>query len=217
MRILLIDESGLLDSYYHDFRDNYVVDFVHDSIEGQYLFEVNEYDAVVMGPCIKPNEIPNINKNTVSVAVTYDNEDSNNRISLLNSGVDVCLKEPVHYPELDAQIKVLMKKARSISTDKISVGNVSLYPLQKCVYIGSRSIRLRRKEYEILQYLFFNINKIVSKEELLEHIWDDGLCVFSNTVEVQIRNLRLKLKKYKVYNLVQTVKGFGYLIKKSDL
>ena len=89
--------------------------------------------------------------------------------------------------------------------------------MQKCVYIGSRSIRLRRKEYEILQYLFFNINKIVSKEELLEHIWDDGLCVFSNTVEVQIRNLRLKLKKYKVYNLVQTVKGFGYLIKKSDL
>ncbi len=75
-----------------------------------------------------------------------------------------------------------------------------------------REISLRKKEYEILEFLIMNKSRAVSKEMLLEHVWDGGLYIFSNIVEVYIRNIRLALQKSGAKKVIKTIRGFGYII-----
>jgi len=220
MRLLLVDNEGdLLDRILSEIDQLYIVDVAHNSESGEYLSEINEYDAVVVGPTLSDLEGVELCKNTrilnptVPIAAIPLESNPEKRTIVLNSGADVCMNYPVDGKELDAQLKALIRRNSLGFGSVLKVGNVSLDYSKKTVRVRNSLISLRKKEYELLEYLFLCKGSVVTKEKILEHVWDKGIYIFSNTVEVHMRNLRLALKKHKASNVFKTVKGFGYMVK----
>jgi DNA-binding response OmpR family regulator len=219
MRILLVDNDGdLIDQVLSGMHQSYVVDIAHSSSEGGYLSEVNDYDAVVVGPSIfddDRNELcqkARVSNTTVPIAIIPSEDNSEKRIQALNSGADVCMKYPVDPPELDAQLRALIRRNSFCPNPTITVGDITLNSSQRKIMARGKVVSLRKKEYEILEFLIMNKGKTISKEVLLEHIWDGGIYIFSNIIEVHIRNIRLSLEKFGVEKIIKTIRGFGYLI-----
>jgi DNA-binding response OmpR family regulator len=219
MRILLVDNGGdLIDQVLDGISQSYVVDAAYSSDEGGCLSEVNNYDAVAVGPSIfdeERNELCQKARSSnamVPIAVITSENSPEKRISALNSGADVCIKYPVNSPELAAQLKALIRRNSSCPSPEVIIGNISLNSTRRKISIRGREIPLRKKEYEILEFLIMNKSRAVSKEMLLEHIWDGGLYIFSNIVEVHIRNIRLALQKSGAKKIIKTIRGFGYII-----
>jgi DNA-binding response OmpR family regulator len=218
MRILLVDSDGdLIDEVLNGIRQNYVVDVAYDSAQESFLSEVNEYDAVIVGPTLfssegtKLCEMARTVNTTVPIAIIPSKHDPEKNELALNSGADVCINYPVRAGELDAQLRALIRR-NSLNLDPvITIGNISLDPSGRKVSVDGVLIFLRKKEYELLEYLFINRGRVVTKEKILEHIWDGGIYIFSNIVEVQMRNLKLALSKHKASRVFRTVRGFGYM------
>jgi len=219
MRILLVDNKGdVIDQVSDDIRQSYVVDVAYNSDEGSFLTETNAYDALVIGPTLVDFEETEFYKNarnfnkSVPIAVISLEDNSEKRILALDSGADVCLKYPVSASELKAQLRALIRRNSQCLNPVVAIGKIFLHSSEKQIYYKKKLIPFRKKEYEILEFLMMNKGKIITKEELLEHIWDEEMYVFSNIVEVQIWNIRLVLKKHNTNNFVKTVRGLGYTI-----
>jgi DNA-binding response OmpR family regulator len=219
MRILLVDNGGdLIDQVLDEMHQSYVVDAAYSSSEGSYLSEVNDYDAVAVGPSVFDSERDMLCKKarssntTVPIAVITKEDAPEKRISALNSGADVCIKYPINPPELDAQLRALIRRNSFCPDPMITAGTISLNSSQRKVAIGGKAVSLRKKEYEILEFLMMQKGKVVSKEMLLEHVWDGGLYIFSNIIEVHIRNIRMALQKSGMKKAIKTIRGFGYTI-----
>jgi DNA-binding response OmpR family regulator len=219
MRILLVDNGGdLIDRMIDGMDQSFVVDAAYNSDDGGYLSQVNDYDAVTVGPSVLDSERNELclkarsSNTTVPIAVITSEDSPEKRISALNSGADVCIKYPVSPPELNAQLRALIRRNSLCPNPITSVGNISLNSSQRKVSIGGRTVPLRKKEYEILEFLIMNRGKVVSKEMLLEHVWNNGLYIFTNIIEVHIRNIRLALREFTSEKIIKTVKGFGYIM-----
>jgi DNA-binding response OmpR family regulator len=217
MRILLITEESD-ESFINEFRDYYTVDLAHSDDEGAYLCDINDYDAVVVddsGKLLKPEICKTVRENLADtfapiVYVLRDNN-FNQNIPLLEAGADVCLHKPVQTQEIRTQLLALLRRKNN-GNPEIVISHVHLHVKEQTVIYKRHKLDLRRKEYELLEHLFINKNKIISKEKLLEHIWQDSIYIFSNTVEVHMLNLRKKLKTYGIIDLVKTSRSFGYYV-----
>lgn len=219
MRILLVDnDRDLIDLVLNDIQQSYVVDVAYNSVEGSYLSEVNDYDVVVVGPSVFENEgvelckTARISNARVPIAMIPSGDNSEKRILALDSGADVCIKYPVNPTELNAQLRALIRRNSFCPSPVINIANLSLNTSQRKLTVNGREVFLRKKEYQILEFLILNKGKVISKEILLEHIWDNGIYIFSNLVEVHIRNIRIALKKVRSQKMIKTIRGFGYLI-----
>jgi DNA-binding response OmpR family regulator len=114
--------------------------------------------------------------------------------------------------ELDAQLRALIRRNSLSPNPVVTIGKITLDSSQRRVVFGGKVVPLRKKEYEILEYLILNRGKVVSKEMLLEHVWDNGIYSFTNIVEVHIRNIRLAMREFTPDGIIRTVKGFGYIM-----
>jgi len=219
MRILLVDEAGdLMNRMIVDIESGYVVDVAHDDLEGSYLSEVNEYDAIIVGPTLSYEKAIEVCRKTrdfnVEVPILFIPKECNvdNRLKALDSGADVCINHSINTSEIKAQLKAFERKKAGVKNFEIRARNTILNLKEKQVKINGKKVNLRRKEFDLLEYLFINKGRVVSKEELLEHVWDNGIYVFSNTVEVHILTIRKRLKKYLAKAFIKTVRGFGYIV-----
>lgn len=133
------------------------------------------------------------------------------RVLSLDCGADAILSKPPDYREIHAYIRSFVRKNSDLSSDcVVEICNLSVDLNEKRVERAGKAIRLRRKEYELLECLVLSRNKVLSKTQLLESIWEDGICVSSNTLEVHIKSLRDKIDKPFEKQLIKTVYGFGY-------
>jgi two-component system OmpR family response regulator len=131
----------------------------------------------------------------------------------MDCGADMVLTKPVEVRALRACLRNLIKKDHhKPGKNTLQVGDLRLNLRTRKVTRSEVEIVLRRKEYEILECLMLNAGNIVSKELLLEHAWDYGLEVMSNTLEVHIRNLRNKIDRPFGTKTIRTVRGFGYKV-----
>jgi DNA-binding response OmpR family regulator len=219
MRVLLIDKDGdLLDQVVGDIQESYIVDTAGSGVEGTYLSETNEYDAVVVGPSLtdmNPCEVCQKARNAnLKVPIVYIPTENKleSRLEAYKSGADVCINRPVNGEELKAQLRAFERLKAGVESSEIKIKNFSLNLITRSVCFHGKKLDLRRKEFDILEYLFINKNRVVSKEELLDHVWENGIYIFSNTLEVHIRNIRNRLEKPNKITLIKTVRGFGYTI-----
>ncbi len=222
MRILLVqDDLDYLSDHIAEIEKEYIVDVAYTASDGCYMSEVNDYDVIVVDGCLPNDEGTNLCKNirdaNISSPILYlaDQENSNKRVDYFHNGANACIKKSTTTKELSAQIKALARlrhKYSGSNSIKLSEGNLSVDLNLQTVMHYDKEIPLRRKEFGILEYLLLNKGRVVSKEELLDHIWEDGILVKSNSLEVHVRNLRLKLEKPFSLKLINTVRGFGYKI-----
>jgi DNA-binding response OmpR family regulator len=130
------------------------------------------------------------------------------KVGGLNSGADDYLVKPFAFEELLARVKALARRPRVSNSEELKTSDLTLNTNTFDVKKGGKSIELSRKEFALLEYLMRNAGKVVSKENIIAHVWDYESDILPNTVEVFIGYLRDKIGG----DVIKTVRGFGYKI-----
>ena len=221
MRVLVVeDEPRLAENIAKALRESarYAVDIAYDGNDGLFMVEANEYDAVLLdlmlphrsGVQLLQSIRASGRRTPVLVVTARDEKES--VVSLLNAGADDYLTKPFDLGELLARTKALIRRGKGHSTPILKVGDLELNTTDRSVRRGERLIVLTAMEYRVLEYLAHRPKAVVSKTELLEHLYDYNWEKFSNVIEVYISGLRRKLDDGSSTQLIQTLRGQGYIL-----
>ncbi len=217
MRILIVeDENRIANTIKKGLeQENYAVDVAYDGTEGFDLAISEEYDAIILDLMLPGmdgiticKQLRDKKNHTPNLILTAKSKTSD-KITGLDSGADDYLAKPFSFDELVARIRALTRRPKQVLPAKFEVEDLSLDPSNFVVQRGDKKISLSSKEFALLEYLMRNAHKILSKDQIIGHIWNYEADILPNTVEVYIRNLRNKLGKPEI---IQTVRGFGYRI-----
>jgi len=222
MRVLIIeDESRLARNIAQVLKEtaNFAVDVCTEGVDGLHQAKGNPYDLIILDltlPGIDGLEILSKVRSagkTVPVLILTARDTSADIIAGLNSGGDDYLTKPFDMGELVARCKALVRRSYGQSHPELKVGKLTIDTIARRISCGNREVRLTGMEYRTLEYLAMRAGQIVSKTELLEHLYDFNWERFSNVTEVYISALRRKLDPDRQYDLIETVRGQGYLLK----
>jgi len=225
MRVLVIeDEKRLAENIARSLRENIscAVDIVFDGEEGLFLAESSPYDLIVLDlmlPKISGLDLlqqyrKNGHKTPVLILTARDEKDS--VVALLNAGADDYLCKPFDLGELFARSKALIRRGKGEHSPVIVVEDLELDSVERRVRRAGQSVVLTPMEYRVLEYLAHRPGAIVSKSELLEHLYDYNWEKFSNVIEVYISGLRRKIDENSSVKLIRTFRGQGYSLQGSE-
>ncbi|RDY28520.1 DNA-binding response regulator [Romboutsia weinsteinii] len=220
MRILVVeDEIDLLEAIAEGLRiDGYAVDTSDDGDEGLELALINDYDLIILDlnlPNIDGIDIlKNIREHNklTKILILTARSAIEDRVKGLDLGANDYLVKPFHFDELEARIRCLLRIKFIQEDNELKYKHLKIDMKSRKVYVDNNPIKLTKKEFSILEYLMKNINKVISQEELIEHVWDNSVDMFSNSVRVHINALRKKLKENLDYEVIKNVASVGYII-----
>jgi len=221
VRVLIIeDEVRLAGNIAKSLREGagYAVDCAYDGEEGLFLADSNPYDLIVLDLML-----PGIGGRTVldrlrkagklfPVLVLTANDERESVIALLNAGADDYVTKPFDLGELIARAKALIRRGKGQGSAELQAGDVRIDTANRQVTRRGKPVLLSAMEYRVLEYLAHRKGAIVSKTELLEHLYDFNWERFSNVIEVYISGLRRKLDD-RNGELIQTLRGQGYMLR----
>lgn len=219
MRVLVVeDEVRLAENIAHGLRDGagYAVDTARDGEEAVHLCGGNDYDLLVLDlmlPKMGGEEVVRrlrAARNATPVLILTAVEGARKTIDLLNVGADDYMTKPFDLGELIARARALIRRGKGASEPVLRFGELHLHTGEQSVRFESETIELSPTEYRILEYLMYRPRVIVSKRELLEHLYDFTWAHHSNVVEAHVSNLRKKLRQVTQTDLVETLRGRGY-------
>ena len=221
MKILVVeDEHKIANALRQGLQqESYAVDVAYDGEEGLNTALYDEYDLIildVMMPgltgyqvCQKLREAGN----HTPVLMLTAKDQSRDIVQGLDTGADDYLIKPFSFEVLLARVRALLRRPQDSLGEVLQARDLTLNTLSKEVKRGSSVISLSSKEYALLEYLLRNQNKVLSKNNIMGHVWDFDSDILPNTVEVFITYLRAKVDRpFAEPALIQTVRGFGYRI-----
>lgn len=135
------------------------------------------------------------------------------RISALDSGADDYLIKPLWLDELDAKLRVYLRRIGATKRDIYRFADLTLDRYTREVYRGNHLIPLTAKEFDLLKYLLRHQQQVMTRDQILEHVWGYDFAGDSNIIEVYIRYLRLKLEAHNPTRLIHTVRYVGYVVR----
>ncbi len=222
MRILIVeDERRIADSLKKGLeQERYAVDVAYSGVDGFDLASTEDYDVIVLDrmlPGMEGLEVcRNLRKDGVNTPVLLLTAKGlvQDKVEGLECGADDYLAKPFAFEELLARVRALGRRPRRALSPQLTVGDLSLNPSTYIVARGKRTIQLSGKEFALLEYLMRHADTVVTKDQLIQHVWDYDADILPNTVEVNIRNLRKKIEGPFGFAkpLIHTVRGFGYKI-----
>ncbi|MGB9666186.1 MAG: response regulator transcription factor [Candidatus Cryosericum sp.] len=221
MRILVVeDERSLSDAICEGLRDNFfAVDQAFDGREALSKIEVElAYDLIILDIML-----PKLDGMTVlrelrarghkmAVLMLTARSGVDDKIESFVGGADDYLTKPFDFRELLARVHALLRREKSEKTSVIRIGDLTINTATNVVMRGGRAIELTRKEYQILVYLSLNRGRVVPKEELENHLWDEHASLWSDTLRTHVKNLRKKIEGDGRMELIKTLRGIGYEI-----
>lgn len=221
MKLLIVEDEALLSkSIAKGLRKlGYAVDCANDGEEALELLDINQYDLMILDI-----NIPKING--LDVLKTIRETDSQLRVIILSAnntvfdkvkgldyGSNDYLTKPFDFLELEARIRNLLRQNSGLKDAVLKCGQVTMDTSAKKAYFTGTLLDLTKKEYSILQYLLHHPDTVISAEELIEHIWDGNIDLFSNSFRFHIHSLRKKIKEAGcVHDCIITLRGQGYMI-----
>jgi len=222
MKILVVeDEHKIANSIKKGLeQESYAVDVAYDGTNGYDLASVEKYDAIVLDlmlPVMDGLEICRKlraeNIHTPILILTAKGE-LDDKVKGLNFGADDYLVKPFAFAELLARLKALLRRPKNSLGTILMIGDLSLNNVTYEVRRAGKEIKLSKQEFALLEYLLRHKNTILTKEQIINNIWDYDADVLPNTVEVYIGYLRNKIDRPfpKSPALIQTIRGFGYKI-----
>jgi two-component system, OmpR family, response regulator len=199
-------------------REGYAVDIALDGIDGKWRATEATYDAIVLDILL-----PGLN----GFRLCADLRDANNwtpilmltaktgeydEAEALDTGADDFLSKPFSFVVLLARLRALLRRGRPQRPVQLEVGDLRLDPATRTTSRAGQSISLTAREFAVLEYLARRSGAVVSKRELLDHVWDFDFEGDPNIVEVYVARLRRKLDDPAGQPLIHTVRGAGYLL-----
>lgn len=218
MRLLVVeDERELAETIAKGLRGSgYAVDLAFDGTEGEYKTGFTPYDLILLDlnlPGLDGVELCRRLRgagSSAAVLMLTARDRIADRVAGLDSGADDYLVKPFSFDELQARIRALLRRAAAPCLTELRVGRLLLDPGARTAAFDGRALNLTTREFDILAHLMRVYPKVVSAEELLEHVWDEYADPFTNTVRVHLANLRRKLREAAGEQLIETAIGKGY-------
>jgi len=192
----------------------YAVDRAFDGEEGHFLGESEPYDAVVLDLGLPKMDGISVLESwrrsgkKMPVIVLTARDRWSDKVQGFDVGADDYVPKPFHMEEVLARLRALLRRASGHATSELSCGPIRLDTRSGRVSVDGNPIRLTSHEYRLLAYLVHHMGRVVSRTELVEHLYDQDFDRDSNTIEVFVGRLRKKLG----VDLIQTVRGLGYLL-----
>ena len=205
--------------------EGYEVVVAHDGITGQTLAEKDTPDLILLDIMMPGRSGYVVCRNLRAAGVTtpilmltakdgeYDEAEG------LDMGADDYLTKPFHYVVLLARLRALIRRAMTPSveaSERVTVGDLELYPRQRRVMRGGEEIALTAKEFDLLAHLAGRAGAVVSKEELIDSLWDFAAPAGPNVVEVHVSSLRRKIDAPFPDKMLETVRGAGYRLSRME-
>jgi len=218
MRILVIeDELSLQQQLAESLRQqDYVVDTASDGEEGLYFAQEYPIDLAIIDlglPKVDGVEvIKTLRKNGHSypVLILTARNRWQEKVEGLEAGADDYLTKPFHPEELLARLKVLLRRSVGLADNTLECGVIKIDTSSKQVFLHDKPLDITAYEYRLLSYLMMHTGKILSKRELVDHIYEEDDDRDSNTIEVFVRRLRKKLDPENTLKPIETQRGQGY-------
>jgi two-component system response regulator PhoP len=226
MRVLIIEDEIRLARNIAKVLDDefsWAVDISIDGEDGRHMAMTNPYDLVILDlglPKISGLEIlKNIRKNnmTVPVLILTARDATDDKVQGLETGSDDYMIKPFDMRELVARCKALVRRSYGQAAPVINVGSLSIDTTKHRVIVHGRTVRLSAMEYRLLEYLAMRAGEVVSKADIVDHLYDFGSEKFSNVVEVYISSLRKKLELGSESELIHTLRNQGYVLGESPV
>jgi len=220
VRILVVeDEHKIANSLKKGLeQENYAVDVAYESTTGLDLALAEEYDLLILDRMLPGMDGLEICKklreenNHVPILILTAKGQLNDKVEGLDSGADDYLVKPFAFEELLARIRALIRRPKNGLGNVLSVSNLTLDTINFEVKREGKNISLSGKEFRLLEYLIRHKNKILTKDQIINHVWNYDSNILPNTVEVYVGYLRKKIDQPFKKNLLITVRGFGYKI-----
>lgn len=221
MRILIVeDERHLAKILKKGLEENgFIVDMCHDGEEGLYMAETYPFDAILLDILLPGMDgltilnrlrAKNIGVPVLMLTAKGELED---RVKGLHTGADDYIVKPFDFQELLARLNAVIRRSSNQASPVISIDDLTINMDLKTVTRSGKDIRLTTKEYSLLEYLFLNSGRVISRPELTEHMYDTDFDLDSNVIDVYINYLRNKIDKDFGRQLIHTVRGAGYVLK----
>ena len=202
--------------------EGYAVDVVFDGLTARRRIIAREeaYDLVVLDVMLPGLDGFTLCREVRSRGVTTPillltaKDTTSDKVTGLDSGADDYLVKPFAFEELLARIRTLLRRPAQTLPTELAVGDVVLDPAARKVRRGDREIELTTREFSLLELLMRHPDQVLSRDTILDHVWDEGFDSFSNVVDVHVRNLRRKIDREGEPSLIETVRGIGYAVRR---
>ncbi|MBT3984033.1 MAG: response regulator transcription factor [Bacteriovoracaceae bacterium] len=220
MRILICeDDEGFIKFLKKGLEEEgHSVDTALNGEEGENLIRAHEYDLAildVMMPKLDGIElvrrIRSFNCRLPIIFLTA-RDDLSTKLKSFDVGCDDYMTKPFSFEELLARMRALLKRGTDQFGSTLEIGDLILDQRASRVYKGGVEVNLTKKEYSILEYLMKNVNCVLSRSQLLQHVWGYNFQPNTNVVDVHIKSLRAKIDKKGGQELIKTVRGMGYML-----
>ncbi len=218
MRILFIeDDKAVAETLTEALAWHFVVDNAYNGSEAlEHLF-INTYDLILLDYTLPDIQAPKLYEQiraidrTVKVILVTGNDVSDAKVHMLDAGADDYITKPFHLNELMARIRAVLRRgpAQHHATTLI-FNDLILDIASRTVSRRGADIKLRRKEFDVLEYLLRNKGRVVTRDMIINHVWEIPRFGSTNVVDVHIKNLRQQIDKPFDHALIQTVPGVGY-------
>lgn len=200
-------------------QENYAVDLEYDADSGLGAALNESYDVMIIDRML-PGSIEGLEicrqvrqaKIQTPVLLLTAKDQTRDKVEGLNAGADDYLVKPFSFEELLARIRALLRRPAETSGTVLEVGELSLDPVKFEVRRAGNLIELSAKEFALLEYMMRNPNRVLSKDNIISHVWDFDSDVLPNTVEVYLGYLRTKIDKPFKKPMLRTQRGFGYIL-----
>jgi two-component system OmpR family response regulator len=216
MRILVVEDDPDLNRQLSEALKTagYVVDSAKDGEDGHFLGDTEPYDAVVLDIGLPRMDGISVLEawrragRNMPVLILTARDRWSDKVQGIDAGADDYVAKPFHIEEVLARIRALVRRAAGHATNEIECGPVRIDTKSGRVTVDGNPVKLTAHEYKVLEYLMHHRDRVVSRTELIEHLYDQDFDRDSNTIEVFVGRLRKKVSA----DLIETVRGLGYRI-----
>ncbi|HVT04239.1 MAG TPA: response regulator transcription factor [Thermoanaerobaculia bacterium] len=224
MRLLLVEDDADVARFIRKglVEQAYAVDVAADGESALYHAGVNTYDGIILDLMIPaPDGLEVCSRlraegSRLPILMLTARDSVDEKIAGLDSGADDYLAKPFEFGELLARLRALLRRGGASHGGVLKVGDLEIDTRSHRVSFESKPLQLTTKEYSLLEYLARNSGRIIGREEIAEHVWNQDFDPFSNLIEVYVNRLRRNIETISSRKLIQTIRGAGYMLEESE-
>ena len=220
MRVLVVEDDKDLNRQLADalVDAGYVVDRAYDGEEGHFLGDTEPYDAVILDIGLPQMDGISVverwrrDGRKMPVLMLTARDRWSDKVAGIDAGADDYVTKPFHIEEVLARLRALIRRAAGHASSELSCGPLRLDTKSSKADIDGKTLKLTSHEFRLLAYLMHHMGEVVSRTELIEHLYDQDFDRDSNTIEVFVGRLRKKLG----VDMIETVRGMGYRMREPE-